>query len=99
MSAQDDTGFSTRQVHVGASAAPASPRATPIYLTAGFTFSDLDESAAHFATGSGFGYTRTGNPTVQAVEDFALRFVASDLRTGGGDEFLLPLFRCPPGGL
>jgi O-acetylhomoserine (thiol)-lyase len=82
MSAQEDTGFSTRQVHVGASAAPASPRATPIYLTAGFTFSDLDESAAHFATGSGFGYTRTGNPTVQAVEER----VAS---LEGGDQAIL----------
>lgn len=63
-----DRGFSTRQVHVGATAATASPRATPIYLTAGFTFDSLDESAAHFGTGTGFGYTRTGNPTVQAVE-------------------------------
>lgn len=82
MSAQDDTGFSTRQVHVGTSVAPASPRATPIYLTAGFTFSDLDESAAHFATGSGFGYTRTGNPTVQAVEE---RIASLE----GGDQAIL----------
>lgn len=82
MSAQEDTGFSTRQVHVGASVAPASPRATPIYLTAGFTFSDLDESAAHFATGSGFGYTRTGNPTVQAVEE---RLASLE----GGDQAIL----------
>ncbi len=69
MTAGADTGFSTRQVHAGAVTAPATPRATPIYLTAGFTFSDLDESAAHFGTGAGFGYTRTGNPTVQAVEE------------------------------
>lgn len=82
MSAQEDTGFSTRQVHVGASVAPASPRATPIYLTAGFTFADLDESAAHFATGSGFGYTRTGNPTVQAVEE---RIASLE----GGDQAIL----------
>ncbi len=64
-----DSGFSTRQVHVGSATTPASPRATPIYLTAGFTFDDLDESADHFGTGSGFGYTRTGNPTVHAVEE------------------------------
>lgn len=82
MGAQEDTGFSTRQVHVGSSAAPASPRATPIYLTAGFTFSDLDESAAHFSTGSGFGYTRTGNPTVQAVEE---RLASLE----GGDQAIL----------
>ncbi|BAJ76193.1 O-acetylhomoserine sulfhydrylase [Microbacterium testaceum StLB037] len=69
MAANAEPGFSTRQVHVGASTVPASPRALPIYLTAGFTFTDLDESADHFGTGAGFGYTRTGNPTVQAVED------------------------------
>lgn len=69
MAANAEPGFSTRQVHVGASTVPASPRALPIYLTAGFTFTDLDESAEHFGTGAGFGYTRTGNPTVQAVED------------------------------
>ncbi len=82
MGAQEDTGFSTRQVHAGAQAAPASPRATPIYLTAGFTFSDLDESAAHFSTGSGFGYSRTGNPTVQAVEE---RIASLE----GGDQAIL----------
>lgn len=64
-----ETGFATRQVHVGSTSAPASPRATPIYLTAGFTFRDLDQSAAHFGAGSGFGYSRTGNPTVHAVEE------------------------------
>ncbi|MEV7827618.1 O-acetylhomoserine aminocarboxypropyltransferase/cysteine synthase family protein [Microbacterium enclense] len=69
MAADAEPGFSTRQVHAGSATAPATPRATPIYLTAGFTFSDLDASAAHFGTGSGFGYTRTGNPTVQAVEE------------------------------
>lgn len=69
MAANAEPGFSTRQVHVGASTMPASPRALPIYLTAGFTFTDLDESAEHFGTGAGFGYTRTGNPTVHAVED------------------------------
>ena len=69
MAANAEPGFSTRQVHVGASTVPASPRALPIYLTAGFTFTDLDESAEHFGTGTGFGYTRTGNPTVEAVED------------------------------
>ncbi|MDQ1136939.1 O-acetylhomoserine (thiol)-lyase [Microbacterium sp. SORGH_AS 1204] len=69
MAADAVTGFSTRQVHAGSATAPATPRATPIYLTAGFTFSDLEESAAHFGAGTGFGYTRTGNPTVHAVEE------------------------------
>lgn len=69
MAANAEPGFSTRQVHVGASTVSASPRALPIYLTAGFTFTDLDHSAEHFGTGTGFGYTRTGNPTIQAVEE------------------------------
>jgi len=69
MAANTDTGFSTRQVRAGSTTAHASPRATPIYLTAGFTFDDLDASAEHFGTGAGFGYTRTGNPTIQAVEE------------------------------
>ncbi|KTS55814.1 O-acetylhomoserine aminocarboxypropyltransferase [Microbacterium testaceum] len=82
MAANAEPGFSTRQVHVGATTVPASPRALPIYLTAGFTFTDLDESAEHFGTGAGFGYTRTGNPTVQAVEN---RLAALE----GGDQAVL----------
>ncbi len=61
-------GFTTRQVHVGTDAAPATPRALPIHLTAGFTFDSFDDAAAHFGAGDGYGYTRTGNPTVDAVE-------------------------------
>jgi len=61
-------GFSTRQVHAGTEWADASPRALPIFLTAGFTFDDFDHAAHHFQTGVGFGYTRTGNPTIDALE-------------------------------
>jgi O-acetylhomoserine (thiol)-lyase len=61
-------GFSTRQVHAGTEWADASPRALPIFLTAGFTFDDFEHAAHHFRTGAGFGYTRTGNPTIDAVE-------------------------------
>jgi len=61
-------GFSTRQVHVGADAVEALPRAVPIHLTAGFRFDGFDQAAHHFGTGDGFGYTRTGNPTIDAVE-------------------------------
>lgn len=69
MAADEVTGgFTTRQVHVGTQAPAASPRALPIHLTAGFTFDSFDQAAAHFGTGDGFGYTRTGNPTVTAVE-------------------------------
>lgn len=63
-----EDGFTTRQVHVGADAATARPRALPIHLTAGFLFDGFDDAAAHFGAGDGFGYTRTGNPTVEAVE-------------------------------
>lgn len=62
-----DQGFTTRQVHTGA-AATATPRATPIYLTAGFTFDEFGDAAAHFGDGDGYAYTRIGNPTVEAVE-------------------------------
>ena len=64
----DSTGFATRAVHAARNQGPASSRATPIYLTAGFEFDDFDHAADHFGTGAGFGYTRTGNPTVHAVE-------------------------------
>ncbi|MDQ1128369.1 O-acetylhomoserine aminocarboxypropyltransferase/cysteine synthase family protein [Microbacterium sp. SORGH_AS_0888] len=61
-------GFATRQVHAGTDWAEASPRALPIFLTAGFRFDDVDAAADHFRTGAGFGYTRTGNPTIDALE-------------------------------
>ncbi|WP_417540665.1 O-acetylhomoserine aminocarboxypropyltransferase/cysteine synthase family protein [Microbacterium maritypicum] len=64
----DTARFATRAVHAARSRETASSRATPIYLTAGFEFDDFDHAADHFSTGTGFGYTRTGNPTVHAVE-------------------------------
>lgn len=64
----ETTGFATRAVHAARNQGAASSRATPIYLTAGFEFDDFDHAAEHFGTGTGFGYTRTGNPTVHAVE-------------------------------
>lgn len=64
----DSPGFATRAVHAARNPHVAASRATPIYLTAGFEFDDFDHAAEHFGTGAGFGYTRTGNPTVHAVE-------------------------------
>lgn len=63
-------GFSTRQLHAGEEPhGPHHPRATPIYLTAGFEFDDFDQGHARFAgTDEGFSYTRVGNPTNAAVE-------------------------------
>jgi len=60
-------GFTTRQVR-GSGAATATPRATPIYLSAGFAFDRYDDAAAHFGQGEGYAYSRIGNPTVDAVE-------------------------------
>ncbi len=60
--------FATKAVHAGRERTAARSRATPIYLTAGFEFDDFDQAADHFGTGSGYGYTRSGNPTVRAVE-------------------------------
>ncbi|WP_299090889.1 O-acetylhomoserine aminocarboxypropyltransferase/cysteine synthase family protein [uncultured Microbacterium sp.] len=60
-------GFTTRQVQ-GSGQTGATPRATPIYLTAGFTFDEFGAAGAHFDTGEGYAYTRIGNPTIEAVE-------------------------------
>lgn len=63
-------GFATRQLHAGRDAADAhGARATPIYLTAGFEFDDLDQGRARFAgEDGGFSYTRVSNPTNAEVE-------------------------------
>ncbi|WP_438354274.1 O-acetylhomoserine aminocarboxypropyltransferase/cysteine synthase family protein [Microbacterium sp. CJ88] len=74
-------GFSTRQLHAGDEQhGPHQPRATPIYLTAGFEFDDLDQAQARFSgADSGFSYTRVSNPTSAAAE----RRIA-DLESGIG---------------
>lgn len=99
MSAGPATGFATRQVHARGAGrddagratgepgpAPAgrvAPRATPVYLTAGFEFEEWEQAAGHFGAGEGFAYTRTGNPTTAAVEQ---RIAALE---GGADALFL----------
>ncbi|MCU1599213.1 MAG: O-acetylhomoserine (thiol)-lyase [Actinomycetota bacterium] len=62
-------GFATLQLHAGERAdGPVNPRATPIYLTAGFVLDDFDVATDLFRTGDGYSYTRVSNPTSQAVE-------------------------------
>lgn len=62
-------GFTTRQVHAGTlGPGDVTSRATPIYLTAGFEFTDYDQARAHFDDGQGYAYTRHGNPTIEAAE-------------------------------
>jgi O-acetylhomoserine (thiol)-lyase len=74
-------GFATRQVHAGRVADDGhDPRATPIYLTAGFVFDDFEQATGRFGgTEDGYAYTRVGNPTHTALE----RRVA-DLEGGHG---------------
>jgi len=69
-SAEHGRGFATRQLHAGAASIPSGvrPRATPIYLTAGFLLDDFDQAEELFATGEGYSYTRVANPTNYAVE-------------------------------
>lgn len=61
-------GFTTRQVHAGVARTAVTPRVTPIYLTAGFSFDEYDDAAANFTEGTGYAYTRIGNPTIEDVE-------------------------------
>src|ERR1700755_3500733 len=76
-------GCATRQLHGSAAAAQATPRAQPIYLTAGFVLDDFDQAEQLFADGDGFSYTRVANPTNEAVE----RRVAQ--LEGGADALLV----------
>jgi O-acetylhomoserine (thiol)-lyase len=64
-----EPGFATLQLHSGEpTTSVVTPRATPIYLTAGFVLDDFDQASDHFAGGDGYSYTRVGNPTSEAVE-------------------------------
>lgn len=80
-------GFATRQLHgVAAPTAAVTPRAQPIYLTAGFVLDDFDQAEQLFADGDGFSYTRVANPTNAAVEQrvAALERGAGALLVGSG---------------
>jgi O-acetylhomoserine (thiol)-lyase len=64
-----ERGFATLQLHSGRRpGSGVSPRATPIYLTAGFVLEDFDQAADLFENGDGYTYTRVANPTAEAVE-------------------------------
>jgi O-acetylhomoserine (thiol)-lyase len=62
--------FSTAQVHAGeARDAGHGARVTPIYLTAGFEFDSFAQAEGRFGGEEpGFTYSRSGNPTVAALE-------------------------------
>lgn len=67
----------------GASAPRITPRAEPIFLTAGFVLDDFDHAERLFEDGDGYSYTRVANPTNAAVE----RRVAA--LEGGADALLV----------
>jgi O-acetylhomoserine (thiol)-lyase len=63
------SGFTTRQLHTDVSGdSRISPRALPIYLTAGFELAGFDAAAEQFHGGDGYSYTRVANPTTDALE-------------------------------
>jgi methionine-gamma-lyase len=74
MSATDnDAGFATRAIHAGESADPNTGAHMPIYQTATFAFPSAEQKeavvdAAMTWESSAFFYTRTGNPTTDALE-------------------------------
>jgi len=63
--------FATKQIHSGSisSKDPYGSTQTPIYQTAKFKFSSVEEGGARFAgNDDGYIYTRIGNPTATALE-------------------------------
>ncbi|MFZ9407414.1 MAG: O-acetylhomoserine aminocarboxypropyltransferase [Burkholderiaceae bacterium] len=67
----DAQGLDTLAIHAGASPDPATgARATPIHLTAAFSFQDSEQAAALFnMERSGHVYSRISNPTVAVLEE------------------------------
>jgi cystathionine beta-lyase/cystathionine gamma-synthase len=67
----DDRGFTTRAVHSSRSTEPVveEPASVPIYQSAPFIFSDMEQFAAvgKAKISGGYLYTRWANPTVEAL--------------------------------
>ena len=61
-----ERGFATLQLHSGdRPGTGVTPRATPIYLTAGFVLEDFDQAGRPVRElAMGYTYTRVANPTV-----------------------------------
>jgi O-acetylhomoserine (thiol)-lyase len=84
VTAEQRRGFATRQLHAAPQPATGvTPRAEPIFLTAGFVLEDFDQAEQLFSSGDGYSYTRVANPTNAAVE----RRVAA--LEGGADALLV----------
>ncbi len=71
MAAPQGPGFDTLSLHAGAQPDPATgARATPIYQTASFVFTDSDQAAALFnIERTGHVYSRLSNPTNAVLEE------------------------------
>lgn len=61
--------YDTRAVLSGLPDDPYGAVGLPIYATAAFAFSSLEEGARRFATGEGYTYSRAQNPTNRALEE------------------------------
>lgn len=71
MAAPQGPGFDTLSLHAGAQPDPATgARATPIYQSASFVFTDSDQAAALFnIERTGHVYSRLSNPTTAVLEE------------------------------
>jgi len=71
MSDDEDPGISTESVHAGAEPDPTTgARATPIYQTTSYQFSDAEDAAGQFALEKpGHIYSRLMNPTVDVLQE------------------------------
>lgn len=61
--------YDTQAVLSGLPDDPYGAVGLPIYATAAFSFSSLEEGARRFATGEGYTYSRLQNPTNRALEE------------------------------
>jgi cystathionine beta-lyase/cystathionine gamma-synthase len=70
MNRESTKAFSTRLIHRGEGAVPASPLTTPIYETTTYVFENAEAVRRYNEGGSGlYLYSRYENPTVVAVEE------------------------------
>jgi cystathionine beta-lyase/cystathionine gamma-synthase len=73
MNMQQDEGFATRAIHAGEGSDPTTGAHTPIHQTATFAFPSAEEKEATVDAAmawepASFFYTRTNNPTTDALE-------------------------------
>lgn len=85
MSMTDEPGFSTKAIHAAhfEGAQASDPIVFPIFQTASFNFENNDiMEAVNSGQRSGFGYSRGGNPTVDAFEQTLALLEGADAAVG-----------------